>query len=138
MPWPCSSHYNTTATLAYPCCRVLPVAFTPLLILISRMNYFDNDIEYTPLKSTPGTKKAFRCGYEGCLYEHSIANSMLRHQRIMHTKEKPYKCPHCSYRCTETSGVTKHIGKHSIGKQLQHNEPLPKRPKKETQTNSGA
>ncbi len=36
---------------------------------------------------------------------------MLRHMRY-HTGEKPFKCPHCEYRCREDNNLKLHVALH--------------------------
>ncbi|KAG7154338.1 Zinc finger protein 271-like 2 [Homarus americanus] len=46
-----------------------------------------------------------RCQF--CTYSSPSRGDLKKHVRI-HTGEKPYACPHCSYRCSDSSALSKH------------------------------
>ncbi|KAK4301651.1 hypothetical protein Pmani_026209 [Petrolisthes manimaculis] len=52
------------------------------------------------------------CQY--CSYSSLSRGDLKKHVRI-HTGEKPYGCPHCSYRCSDSSALSKHCVGGGVG-----------------------
>jgi hypothetical protein len=71
-----------------------------------------------PLPRLKGIKKkhaaptTHQCS--ACPYKTTSQTNYARHLRI-HTKDRPYACPHCEYRSSRTDDLTKHVMRHSPG-----------------------
>ena len=52
----------------------------------------------------------FQCDHQGCEYKSMLMESLLSHQKHVHTEERPFLCSHtgCSYRCKTKSNLMLH------------------------------
>ena len=107
-----SRHYNTLATTLsshqqYP---ISSVSRSMELKCHKCNGVYASHTALSRHSCTAGIVKHLKCPWPYCTYS-TFRNDHLKIHVRKHTGERPYRCPHCEYRCNQKSQLNGHVAK---------------------------